>query len=122
MEQCSFQIKQKSRNTHLQNPEHSVSISLQDEALHINLCPSVLTSVIFLATDMLSQLTPSDESQSKSRYDTTYNKGRKKESIIHSATVHSDSPILITNEYGRKIRVWWKIEAPDKVGTNLHPQ
>lgn len=120
MEQCSFQINQKSRNTQTQTPEHSVSITLQDDALYVNLCPSVLTSVIFLATDMLAQLTPTDDIESKPKSGMSYRKERNLRDIADkSKNIHSGSPIVITNEYGRDIKVWWKIESTDKVSNAL---
>lgn len=120
MERCSFQITQKSLNTNTQNPEHSVSISIQDEALHLNMCPSALTSAIFLATDMLEHLMPptaAGDSMTKSRSSVALSSKTKRKVVVDQSL--AESPLIIKNEYGRAVKVWWKVETEHEVCLNI---
>jgi hypothetical protein len=118
LEECSFVIIQESKETHTQTPEASVQICIRDDALYVNLCPSVLTSAIFLGTDLLSQLEPPvpEDLLGKSSMTSSSSYGNKKhKSILQKSVVQGASPIVITNEYGRPIDVWWKTQHVSQV-------
>eukprot|EP01127_Copromyxa_protea_P020912 TRINITY_DN7051_c0_g1_i1.p1 TRINITY_DN7051_c0_g1~~TRINITY_DN7051_c0_g1_i1.p1 ORF type:complete len:3909 (+),score=551.86 TRINITY_DN7051_c0_g1_i1:1737-11729(+) len=115
LEQTSFQISQESTNTHTQTPDNAVKISTKGDGIYVNLCASVLTSALFLGTDFLTQLAPPvPESEKSPMVGSPKYKGTKHiAALTKAASSNEISPIVVTNEYGRTVKVWWKLESPD---------